>query len=217
MSEFVKPLYFTIGIKQMAKRVVRSLIVVLALIVLLGIGAAGYYYGRIAPLIKEGKKAAYYASVPARPSVTGFGFETDKGTPQTIADLKGKVVVVDVWATWCGTCIYSIPRVVELRNKYHDKPVEIIGLDVDDEGWAKVKPFLQKHPEINYTMAVPYPAASFLLKSIVDLDPLGSVSAIPTFFVIDQQGRLAGKFIENGHEQEIDNLIARLLDEQAAS
>jgi thiol-disulfide isomerase/thioredoxin len=186
---------------------------VLMLVVLLVIGIAGYYFGRVAPLIRAGKQEGVYASVSARTSVASFGFETENGTHQSIAGLKGKVVVVDVWATWCGTCLYSIPKVVALRNKYHDKPVAIIGLDVDDNGWAKVKPFLQKHPEINYTMAVPYPASTFLLQSIVDLNPLGNVSAIPTVFVVDRQGRLAGKFIETGHEQEVDDLVAKLLNE----
>lgn len=76
-----------------------------------------------------------------------------------------------------------------------------------------MKPFLQTHPEINYTLAVPYPASSFQLKSIVELKPLGNVSAIPTVFVVDRQGRLAGKFIEAGHEQQMDDLIPMLLRE----
>ena len=143
----------------------------------------------------------------------GFGFAAESGPGKTIADLRGKVVVVDAWATWCPTCIYTIPSIVALRNKYPAESVEIIGLNVDDEGWVKAKPLLLKHPEINYTIALPYPALPFLLQSIVDLKPLGEVSAIPTVFVIDRQGRLAGKFIETGHEHEIDNLVASLLNE----
>ena len=197
----------------MASRTVKAAFIVLTLIVLLAIGATGYYFGRVKPLIRAGKQQGIYLSVSSRPTVTGFQFETINGTHQSIADLRGKVVVVDVWATWCGTCLYSVPKISELRKKYQDRPVEIVGVDVDDDGWAKVKPFLQKHTGINYTMAVPYPAAGFLYKSIVDLNPLGNVSAIPTVFVVDRQGRLAGKFIETGHEQELDDLIARLLNE----
>lgn len=181
--------------------------------VLLAVGAVAYYLARVKPLIRAGRQQGIYTSVPVRPSVGGFGFATENGAKKSIADLKGKVVIVDVWATWCGTCIHSIPSIVALRNKYPDKSVEVIGLDVDDDGWAKVKPFLQKHPEINYTVALPSPAPSFLLQSLVDLKPLGEVSAIPTVFVIDRQGRLAGKFIESGHELEMDDLVARLLDE----
>jgi thiol-disulfide isomerase/thioredoxin len=197
----------------MAKRAVRATLVVLMGIVLLAAGAAGYYYVKVKPLIRAGKRQGIYADAATRISVGSFGFANEDGAKKTIADLNGKVVVVDVWATWCGTCIYTLPSIIALRNKYPDQSVEVIGLNVDNEGWAKVKPFLQKHPEINYTMALPSPSPSFLLQSIVDLRPLGEVSAIPTLFVIDRHGRLAGKFIEAGHEIEIDDLVATLLNE----
>jgi len=197
----------------MANRAVRAIRVVVILLIVLAAGVAGYYYMKIKPLIRAGKRQGVYASVPARLSVNKFAFAAENGVKKSIADLRGKVVVVDVWATWCGTCLQSIPATVALRNKYPETSLEIIGLDVDDEGWAKVKPFLQKHPEINYAIALPSPAPSFLLQSIVDLKPLGKVSAIPTVFVIDRQGRLAGKFIEIGHEREIDELVAKLLIE----
>jgi thiol-disulfide isomerase/thioredoxin len=197
----------------MTNRTVKTVSIALALIVLIAMGLAGYYYGRVVPLIKAGKQQGIYAAVASRQSVAGFGFETEDGVHQSIAGLKGKVVVIDVWATWCGTCLYSIPKIIELRKKYQSELVEIVGIDVDDDGWEKVKPFLQKHSEINYTLAVPYPPSSFQLKTIVDLKPLGNVSAIPTVFVVDRQGRLAGKFIETGHEQEVDDLVAKLLNE----
>ncbi len=197
----------------MANRTTKAAYLILLLILLIALGLTGYYFCKVKPLITAGKQEGIYSSVSSRPIVTGFGFQTQDGTRKAIADLKGKVVIVDVWATWCGTCLYSIPKIIELRKKYRDQPVEIIGLDVDNEGWAKVKPFLQTHPGMNYTLAVPYPASSFQLRTIVDLKPLGNVSAIPTVFVVDRQGRLAGKFIETGHEQEMDALIAKLLSE----
>jgi thiol-disulfide isomerase/thioredoxin len=197
----------------MANKTMRAITLSFVLIAVIVIAAAAYYYGRVMPLIRAGKLEGIYSSESARPSVAAFEFETENGAHQSLADLKGNVVVVDVWATWCGTCLYSIPKVIALGNKYADKPVKIIGLDVDDDGWEKVKPFLRKHPEIKYPIAVPFPAPSFLLQSLVDLNPLGKVSAIPTVFVIDRQGRLAGKFIETGHEQEIDDLVAKLLNE----
>jgi thiol-disulfide isomerase/thioredoxin len=179
---------------------------------LLAIIAGSYYLGRISPLIKAGKQHGVYANASVRPSAADFGFATEDGAKKKIADLKGKVVVVDVWATWCGTCIYNIPKIVALRNKYSDQLVEIIGLNVDSDGWAKAKPFLQKHPEISYTVAVPYPEPPLLVQTLVDLNPLGSVSVLPTIFVIDRNGALAGKFF-GGHELEIDALVSKLLEE----
>jgi thiol-disulfide isomerase/thioredoxin len=197
----------------MAKRALKVVLLVLLLLAFIAACLTGYYFGRVAPLIKAGKRQGVYSTFADRPDVTAFGYETLAGEHQTLTALKGKVVVVDVWATWCGTCLVSIPKLIDLQKKYHNQPVEIMGVDVDDEGWEKVRPFLKKHPEIAYTIAIAYPAASFQFKTIVDLKPLGNVSAIPTVFVIDRQGRLAGKFIELGHEQEVDELVARLLKE----
>lgn len=197
----------------MAKHAGKAIWISLAAAVLLAIAAAGYYFGRISPLIKAGKQHGVNLTASSRPSAADFGFVTEGGAQNKIADLKGKVVVVDVWATWCGTCIYNIPKIVALRNKYSDQSVEIIGLNVDSDGWVKAKPFLQKHPEISYTVAVPYPDPPFLVKTLVDLDPLGSISVLPTIFVIDQSGAIAGKFVGIGNEQGIDNLVSKLLEE----
>ena len=197
----------------MVNRARRTVIWIVIIACALVVAAAGYYYGRVVPLVRAGKRQGIFTTESTRPSVAGFGFETAGGARHSIGDFKGKVVVLDVWATWCSTCIYSIPNIVALEKKYSGWPVEIIGMDVDRGGWSKVKPFLQKHPEMNYGIAVPYPAPPFLIQSLVDLRPLGEVSAIPTVFVVDRQGRLAGKFIELGHEQEIDDLVGRLLAE----
>jgi thiol-disulfide isomerase/thioredoxin len=197
----------------MKNRILRAALVAFMLLVILIVGVAGYYFARVKPLIRAGKQQGIYAAAPARLSVGEFAFAVENGVKKSIAELRGKVVIVDVWATWCGTCLHTIPNIVALRNKYPETSLAIIGLDVDDAGWAKAKPFLQKHPEINYTIALPSPAPSFLMQSIVDLKPLGEVSALPTVFVIDRQGMLAGKFIETGHDREINDLVAKLLSE----
>jgi thiol-disulfide isomerase/thioredoxin len=197
----------------MPHRTLKFTLSVILLLVLFALSITGYYFFRVAPLIKAGKQEGIYLPASSRPTVERFGFEAGNGTRHSLTEFKGKVVVVDVWATWCGTCLYNIPNLIALHKKFQGRPLEVIGIDVDDEGWTKVKPFLQKHPEIDYPIAIPYPAASFQLKAIVDLNPLGNVSALPTVFVVDRQGRLAGKFIELGHEREIDELVSRLLSE----
>jgi thiol-disulfide isomerase/thioredoxin len=197
----------------MAKRAGKAILAVIIIIIVLSAGVAGYYYIKVKPLIRAGKQQGIYASASDRLAVQKFTFAFENGITKSIADFRGKVIVIDVWATWCGTCRLTIPGLIALRNQYPETSLEVIGLNVDDEGWEKAKPFLKQHPEIKYTIALPSPAPSFLLQSIVDLKPLGEVSALPTVFVIDRQGRLAGKFIETGHEQEMEDLVARLLRE----
>lgn len=97
--------------------------------------------------------------------------------PIKIADLKGKVVVAEFWATWCPPCQKSIPHLIELNEKFKEKGVVIIGLT--DEGKDVVEPFAKK-------MNMKYPIA------------IGSqsgreygVTGIPTAFVISRDGKIA--------------------------
>ncbi len=171
------------------------------------------YHAVLVPRIRVGKAQGQFLNQGSRQDVREFGFETASGI-QTLATLRGNVVVVDVWATWCPPCIAGIPRVVALTDKYRGRPVRVIGLSVDKNGWADVRPFLTKHPEIDYEMAVPNPKPSFQVVTIVDLKPLGSVAAVPTVFVVDREGKLAAKFVGDDRYQEIDEFVAAVLREE---
>lgn len=94
--------------------------------------------------------------------------------------LKGKVVVVDFWATWCGPCIHEIPGYVALQKKYADRGLVIVGLSVDQKGEAAVNPFAKK-------MGVNYPLA---LADSEIIEAFGGFEAIPTTFLIDREGKI---------------------------
>ncbi len=174
--------------------------------------ALALYHAALVPRINAGKAQGQFLNRASRQDVREFHFETGSGV-QGLADLRGSVVVVDVWATWCPPCIGGIPRVVALTDKYRSRPLRVIGLSVDKNGWADVRPFLHKHPEINYPVAVPHPTPPFQFVTIVDLKPLGNIAAVPTVFVIDREGRLAAKFVGDDRHQEIDAFVATLLGE----
>jgi thiol-disulfide isomerase/thioredoxin len=95
----------------------------------------------------------------------------------TLAGLKGKVVVVEFWATWCPPCRKSVPHMIELSEKYAGQGVAIIGLS--DEPKTKVEPFAK---ELKMTYIVG--GGSTTLKDY-------GVNAIPTAFVIDAEGKVA--------------------------
>ena len=63
------------------------------------------------------------------------------GSPIKLSELKGKVVLLDFWATWCGGCKVEIPWYMEFETKYAKKGLATIGVSLDDDGWKSVKPF----------------------------------------------------------------------------
>ena len=104
------------------------------------------------------------------------------GKPVTLAGSKGKVILVNFWATWCGPCRAEIPDLVELQKKYKDR-LQILGLVVDDEDLDAIKKFAARFG-INYPVA--------LATNDIRIQ-YGGIPALPTSFVLDSEGRVVQK------------------------
>jgi cytochrome c biogenesis protein CcmG/thiol:disulfide interchange protein DsbE len=104
------------------------------------------------------------------------------GKPITLAGSKGKVILLNFWATWCGPCRAEIPDLVELQNKYKDR-LQILGLVVDDDDPDAIKEFAEKFG-INYPVAIAGNDIRF---------QYGGIAALPTSFVLDSEGRIVQK------------------------
>ncbi|MGH9948133.1 MAG: redoxin domain-containing protein [Pyrinomonadaceae bacterium] len=109
------------------------------------------------------------------------------GSTSTVADLKGKVVLLNMWATWCGPCRSEMPTLVRLQEEIGQDDLEIIGLNVDDESVELIKPFAEEM-KLNYTLVWPTPATQG------DLMKISKFSGIPQSFIIDRDGYLRGVF-----------------------
>jgi thiol-disulfide isomerase/thioredoxin len=111
-----------------------------------------------------------------------FSLTSLDGKPVTLAGSKGKVILLNFWATWCGPCRAEIPDLVELQNKYKEH-LQILGLVVDDDDQDAVKDFAEKFG-INYPVA--------LATNDIRLQ-YGGIAALPTSFVLDSEGRIVQK------------------------
>jgi peroxiredoxin len=113
-----------------------------------------------------------------------FTLPTTDGRSIKLSDLKGKVVIVDFWATWCRPCRKGIPDLIELKKKYGKKGFEIIGISVDIDTKNEVVPFMKTYG-INYPIVYGNPYV---------YQQYGGVQAIPTSFVIDKQGKIIASY-----------------------
>jgi thiol-disulfide isomerase/thioredoxin len=163
--------------------------------VLLGAGAAALLYGIGACSNPPGKLADLATGHMAKLTVTASPkpapatvFTDLAGRPHTLADFKGKVTVLNVWAKWCAPCVMEIPSLARLQQAYAGKPVAVVPVDLDKgEDIVPAKAFIARNAPLAYysepTYALPYA-----------LQP--SVTDMPTTIIYDKKGveraRLAG-------------------------
>lgn len=103
-----------------------------------------------------------------------------EGKAVSLADYKGKLVVIDFWATWCGPCRMEIPGYIELQKKYGKDGLVIIGVSLDQKGPAHVKKFVEKNG-INYPVVMSTDAL---------ITTYGDFTSIPTTFLVDRSGKV---------------------------
>ena len=166
-----------------------------------GIVAAALFAGSCARQSSEDVSAASVKPDAQRKMAPNFTLKDSDGKPLQLSDYKGKVVLLNFWATWCGPCKIEIPWFIEFEQKYKDKGFAVIGISMDEDGWKAVKPYMaEKH--INYRMAV----GDDSLGSIY-----GGVDSLPTSFVIDKTGRIAATHVGLVSKSDYQNEIEQLL------
>ncbi len=130
-----------------------------------------------------------------------FTLPTTDGKTLKLSSLKGKVVIVDFWATWCPPCRKGIPDLVELKKKYGSKGFEIVGVSVDTDTKADVVPFI-KEKAINYPV---------VYGNMNVYQQYGGIRAIPTSFVIDKKGKIVASYEGLTTSETYESHIKKLL------
>jgi cytochrome c biogenesis protein CcmG/thiol:disulfide interchange protein DsbE len=141
----------------------------------------------------------------SRKAVPAFSLDDSKGTTIKLSNYRGRVVLLDFWATWCEGCKVEIPWYVEFQKKYKDSGLSVVGVSVDDDGWKSVKPFLQAK-QVNYPVV------------IGDWDLAGrfGITSLPVTLLIDRNGRVADLHVGMVDKDAFDREIQILLKESTA-
>ena len=138
-----------------------------------------------------------------RKKAPNFSLKDANGDTVNLADYRGKVVLVNFWATWCGPCKYEMPWFVEFEQKYKDRDFAVLGVSMDDDGWKSVRPYITSH-KINYRVVI---------GSEVVSQQFGDIDSLPTSFILDRQGRIAATHVGLVDKRDYQNEILKLLDD----
>lgn len=162
---------------------------------------AGVYVFR-AQIMHRIARAILSASVPA-PMKTprSFTLPDSEGHTVRLADFRGKVVLLNFWATWCGPCKVEIPWFEEFQQKYGARGFTVIGVSMDEDGWKVVKPFMDEN-KMNYPVVVANTGVNLMY---------GGIESLPTTLMIRRDGKTvavhSGLMKKEEYEQEIIDLL----------
>ncbi len=131
----------------------------------------------------------------------GFELTSLDGKEVKLSDYRGKAVLLNFWATWCGPCKIEMPWIVDLQNKYRGQGLEVIGVSMDDGGRDNVQKFAQQMG-LNYTVLIGKEAVG---------EAYGGVEGLPTTFYIDRNGVIVDSNAGLISKSEIEDNIKKAL------
>jgi len=142
-----------------------------------------------------------FSQQKSKQQAPNFSLKTSDGKTVELAKLKGKVVLVNFWATWCGPCRKEMPDFVDAYKQHQAKGLEIVGVSLDQEGWDVVNPFLKKYG-INFPVVI---GDGKLAQAY------GGIEFIPTSFFIDRQGNIVDQHIGMISREQLEKKLKSLL------
>lgn len=137
-----------------------------------------------------------------------FSLKDADGQTVHASDYKGKVVLLDFWATWCGPCKIEIPWFIDFQREFKDQGLAVVGVSMDEDGWKVIKPYVQ-NMKMNYRVLLGDDAVS---------TAYGGLDSLPTTLLIDRQGKIAGVHVGVSQgKEEFKNEIVKLLGSASVS
>jgi peroxiredoxin len=142
-----------------------------------------------------GQQDVHAALIPPanRKAAPAFQLATEDGTKTQLSDYRGKVVLLNFWATDCGGCVLEIPSIIQIKNSYKPQGFTALGVSMDisyeglkdaNEAWGRVRPFIAKHG-VNYPIVMGDDAISRAY----------SLNAFPATYLIDKSGKVAISYV----------------------
>lgn len=132
-----------------------------------------------------------------------FNLKDANGQKVQPSDYKGKVVLLDFWATWCGPCKVEIPWFMDFERQFKDQGFAVVGVSMDEDGWTAIKPYVQQM-KMNYRV---------LLGNDDVSTAYGGLDSLPTTLLIDRQGKIAMvEFGVSKGKEEFKDAIVQLLN-----
>jgi len=156
-------------------------------------------------LISRHQRFVPAIAVPVHNPATGalaadFSLTGLNGKQVRLSDYRGKVVLIDYWATWCAPCKVEIPKLVELQKKYANDGLQVIGISMDD-GPEPVR-------EVVRDFAINYPVA---LGNVKVAEAYGGVLGLPVAFLVDRKGHIYRKLVGDAEMQLVETDVQSLL------
>ena len=152
------------------------------------------------------RKSSEYPPLPEK--IAQAEMQNLDRTTSKLADKKGKVLLLNMWATWCGYCRTEMPLLVKMQDEHRDAGLEVVGLNIDDESIDQVNEFAEEM-KLNYTLTW---ADS---KMTYELMKVSNFKGIPQSFLIDRDGNLRGVFkgADPSNLKKMENLVSDILSE----
>ena len=150
---------------------------------------------------------AYLPPVFPRPA-PDFVVEMLEGGDKALSDLKGKVVLLDFWATWCKPCLETMPRLQQLYSAYSGKGVEVLGVSIDED-----KDRMKKIRKMVEKMDISYPI--FVDAKQTPAWHQFKVKAIPAMFLLDRESRIVAQWVGKIDYEEVEKEVLGRLDQSS--